>query len=111
MWAARRSDDIGLRLWDIGFGLVAVVDEALDVEDVAQDAATRGPLDRDDEVDSFADHFTHRLLARFGSELLESAQGRLGGVGVDRGDATGMPRVPGLQQSKRGAVANLAGGD
>src|SRR5690606_22841537 len=94
-----------------GLNLVLAARKALDMDHLTNAPAPWGSLDRNDEVDSFPDDFTHRLLARLGSELLEPSQCGNGAVGVNRGDAAGMTSVPGLKQGQSGAVTNLANDD
>lgn len=68
-------------------------------------------VDRNDEINSFANDFTHRLLTDFRSELLEGAKGRNCAVGMNGGRATRMSRIRGLQKCARRPVADVANVD
>lgn len=52
-----------------------------------------------------------RRLTDFHGELLEAGQGGFGRVGVERGDAAGMARIPSFQEVERLGAAYLADDD
>src|SRR3546814_3193227 len=85
--------------------------EALDPGDGLDPAPLAPAADEDDEVDRLGDqparHRDHGLL----DELLQSVERRMGRVGVDRGDAAGMTRVPGLQHVEGLGSPDLADDD
>ena len=64
-------------LIDLGiiFGLIAAVAVSFDVDHLTDPPPLSRSLDRDNEIDGFADHLLHRLLAGFRRQLLQSAQG------------------------------------
>lgn len=91
----------------VGFDFVLSVDVAFDLNDVADTPSARRPFNRNDEVNRLADHLLHRLPARFGSELLEAAERRHDGVGMDGRYPTRVTSVPRLEQGQRSPIANL----
>lgn len=93
------------------FGPVAGIAEPLDMDHFADPPALARAFDGNDEIDGLADHLLHGLLARFGGQLLQPAQGRHRRVRVDGGDAARVTGIPCLEQCQCGAIADLADDD
>ena len=69
-------------------------------------AATTG--DVDDDVDRFGDQRPRRIHRHFENQLFEAQQRAQRGTGVDRGDATRMPRAPHFDEIEGFAAAHFA---
>src|SRR5690606_18744314 len=88
----------------IGLNLVVAMPVGFDMDHLAHPPSLRRAFDGNDEIHGLADHLVHRLLAGLGGELLETPKRRNRIVGVDRGDAAGMPGVPGFEQCECCAI-------
>src|SRR5207253_3301989 len=88
--------------------VVAARAELGNVPDAREPALSAAPGQHGDQIDGLRDQRPRDGHDRLLHQLLETSQRADRGRRMDRADAAGMPRAPGLQQIERLATPHLA---